>query len=318
MRVTLVTEQGPAAGKTAALVPNKSLYVGRSDTSHLVVDDPALAMTQFVLVCEERRCQLRDLSGRGTTLVNGHRVDQVELRDGDRISVGQSTFIVRFGDGPTPVPALSPIPSAAPPPTTAALTRTVPTSVVSQAPPVTVAAPASGPQSVLAVLRAVKDPLFALVDAARGMDVYAHLLKCPERYQSLYEGPQGDALALHAPYLVQLPPHSSYLETLVKEGWGNSWGMYLTCPLSFEDIRTHFRHFLLVKTEEGEQLYFRFYDPRVLRKFLPTCTADELAQLFGPIRSFLMEENPQTLLVCTRQQNTLCQSRIPVAVQGRR
>jgi hypothetical protein len=47
---------------------------------------------------------------------------------------------------------------------------------------------------------------------------------------------------------------------------------------------------LLVERErDGKLLYFRFYDPRVLRRFLPTCDAEQLRQLFGPIDAFVME-----------------------------
>ena len=47
----------------------------------------------------------------------------------------------------------------------------------------------------------------------------------------------------------------------------------------------------------GKRLLFRYYDPRVLRVFLPTCTPAELAGFFGPIRGYLLEAGaPETLL----------------------
>ena len=62
-------------------------------------------------------------------------------------------------------------------------------------------------------------------------------------------------------------------------------------------MRRHLRHFLEVQLPDGKQVYFRFYDPRVLRVFLPTCTADEINQFFGPIKQYLMEdEKPDKLL----------------------
>jgi hypothetical protein len=33
----------------------------------------------------------------------------------------------------------------------------------------------------------------------------------------------------------------------------------------------------------------RFYDPRVLRLHIPTCTPEESTDLFGPISRFVME-----------------------------
>jgi len=46
---------------------------------------------------------------------------------------------------------------------------------------------------------------------------------------------------------------------------------------------------VMVKTEAGQEMYFRFYDPRVLRAFLPVCTPQEAKEFFGPVRSFLVE-----------------------------
>ena len=36
-------------------------------------------------------------------------------------------------------------------------------------------------------------------------------------------------------------------------------------------------------------LVFRYYDPRVLRPYLPTCTETELDFVFGPVQRFLVE-----------------------------
>src|SRR5262249_39807517 len=114
-------------------------------------------------------------------------------------------------------------------------------------------------------LRHQPEPLFAILDAARDPRILALLVNSKEERPSLYEGAQGDRLAAVAAYLVQLPSASRFLDTLVQEGWGKSWGIYLTCNQPFKEVRKHFRRFLLVKTEEGKELYFRFYDPRVLR-----------------------------------------------------
>ena len=46
----------------------------------------------------------------------------------------------------------------------------------------------------------------------------------------------------------------------------------------------------MVLTEDGKTLYFRFYDPRVLRMFLPTCAPEQLAEFFGPVESFYVED----------------------------
>jgi hypothetical protein len=87
------------------------------------------------------------------------------------------------------------------------------------------------------------------------------------------------------------------LEWILDNGWGDSWGIFMTSSDSLENLRRHFRHFLLVQDEDGKELYFRFYDPRVLRVYLLTCTVEEARQFFGPVDSFLVEnEDAQELL----------------------
>ncbi len=146
-------------------------------------------------------------------------------------------------------------------------------------------------------LLALRRPLFAVLDAARDPLVLARISHCSEQHQSLYEGAQGDQLAAVAPYLLALPDGSSALPEIVRDGWGRSWGVYLTTVQPFAEVRKHLRRFLMVETDGGSPLYFRYYDPRVLRPFLPSCSRPEAIGFFGAIDSFLMEgDDPDTLL----------------------
>ena len=105
-------------------------------------------------------------------------------------------------------------------------------------------------------------------------------------------------LEAYAPYLVRLPGDSRLLETLVAQGWGKHWGIFVVSAADFKTLRKHFRTFLMVKSPEGKRLYFRYYDPRVLRVYLPTCNAEETNFVFGPVAAYLCEgESPDTLLV---------------------
>ncbi len=150
---------------------------------------------------------------------------------------------------------------------------------------------------LLSFLRRQPAPLFAILDAARDKAVLDLLQKIGGNYRSLYEGAKGEALASAAPYLVELPAASPLLPHLVSGGWGKSWGVYLTSPLPFDEVRRHLRRFLLVQMEDGGRRYFRYYDPRVLRVFLPTCEAQEYTRFFEGMRAYLMEdEDPATLL----------------------
>src|SRR5262249_14796151 len=122
-------------------------------------------------------------------------------------------------------------------------------------------------------------------------------------YQCLYEGAPAEELAEVAPYLVRLPPQSKLLETLVGEAWGKAWGVFLTNPQPFKEVRRHFWRFLKIESE-GEEYLFRFYDPRGPRVCLPVCNSEETQEFFGPVDRFLMEGKDPTFLLrftATRQ-----------------
>ena len=162
--------------------------------------------------------------------------------------------------------------------------------------PEAIARPALG-ERVSRALWAEQKPLFAILDAARDPLVLARLLDHQGERQSLYEGPKGDSLAAVAPYLAAFPAEFSSLRTLIHDGWAKSWGVFLTSDQPFQEVRKHLRHFLMVEIAGQKPVYFRFYDPRVLRPFLPSCSPGELAQFFGPIDAFLMESEDAGFLV---------------------
>ena len=89
----------------------------------------------------------------------------------------------------------------------------------------------------------------------------------------------------------QTPLSALRLGELIQEGWSHSWGVYLHADGKLEDVRHHLRRFLLVKHPQGKPVYFRFYDPRVLRVYLQTCTSDEITQVFGPIPRIVAESS---------------------------
>src|SRR5262249_44286008 len=136
---------------------------------------------------------------------------------------------------------------------------------------------------------AAGENLFAVLDSAREASLPKRLQQSSAEFVSLYRGEPEESLANVAPYLVRVDRNSRVTSWLLGEGWGNSWGVFLVASGSLEDLRRHLRHFLMVRSQDGKELYFRFYDPRVLRVYLPTCTAPELTHFFGPVTSFLLE-----------------------------
>ncbi len=124
---------------------------------------------------------------------------------------------------------------------------------------------------------------FAILDAARDERIYPGLrrLAASEEIISLYQGPTARELAAVAPYLVCLGTSDRVFDWLWNEGWGQDWGIFVTSLAAVPTIRDHFRRLTLVRTEDKKRLLFRFYDPRVLSIFLPTCDAGQQKEIFG-------------------------------------
>ena len=153
------------------------------------------------------------------------------------------------------------------------------------------------PKQALDVLKAARGPLFAVLDAAQGEKVWKFLGKSFGPRNSLYEGPKAKELAEVSPYLLELAGKSRRLERLVEQGWSQNWGIFLTSSRPFADVRRQLRKHLMVQEEETKKRpYFRFYDPRVLRVFLPTCTPDQSEQFYGCIDAFYTEGKEGDLL----------------------
>jgi hypothetical protein len=139
--------------------------------------------------------------------------------------------------------------------------------------------------------------VYAVLDGASVPKLLERLAPHASEYECLYRGEMKPDLAAAAPYLVSLRPDSELTEWIVQQGWGKHWGVFVLSEAELPVLRRHFRTFLIVHTSEGKPLYFRYYDPRVLRVHLPTCNAEELEQMFGPVNAYIMEsEKPEVLM----------------------
>lgn len=144
--------------------------------------------------------------------------------------------------------------------------------------------------------------LYAILDGARAPNIHRLVLNCGLTQSCLYAGKLPPELVEVAPYLVQLRPGAPATEQLLAAGWGKSWGIFVQSPAHPDALRRHLRRFLKVKDASGKSLVFRYYDPRVLRVYLPTCTDDELDFLFGPVEQFFAEsEDGGSMLAYARR-----------------
>ena len=136
--------------------------------------------------------------------------------------------------------------------------------------------------------------MYALLDPAQDNRLPAFLAASQDQYCSLLEG-QPDIDTRTAPLLVLLPSTSRLVDVFIKDGWGKGWGIYLSSTAHPLQVRAHLRDYLILRTESGRSLSFRFYSPRLLHSFLERCSPRECTEFFGPISRFIAEaDQPDT------------------------
>lgn len=260
LRVILEVRSGTDAARSIVIEGATPRTLGRSAVAdERFPHDPYMNDLHASLWIDGDTCFVRDLGTTYGTWINERGVQQSPLTDGDLLQIGGTQIVFRIARSqPVAVPVERP----------SFETRV---------------------DHVMWFLRSGPGAIYAILDAARDEQVLPFLYKSGMQFQSLYEGLRGEELALVAPYLVAFTPDAPSLVALVAERWGESWGVFLRADASFRDVRRHLRRLLRVELDDGEQVLFRFYDPRVLRAYLPTCTVDEAAQVYGPIAQYITE-----------------------------
>ncbi len=129
---------------------------------------------------------------------------------------------------------------------------------------------------------------YAVLDAAQDATIHTRAADSGLRTQSLYKGELGGMLDHVAPHLTTFELNGDFAEDWFS-AWGGHQGILIQTHAAFDDLYRHFREFLVVKDESGAKFRFRFYDPRILRGFLPVCNGDELKRFFGPVAAYFAE-----------------------------
>jgi len=208
------------------------------------------------------------------------------LKEGDTLKAGSTEIVVMIDRARVGPPALPPpAPPAPPTPEEVAADDTV-----------GFARP-SAESLVVAGLEASDGEIFAVVDTARDPAIIELLRKNGELVEELYTGPRGERLTSATPHIASVRRGSRLLRRLVRHGWGKGWGMYVLSDRPFASIRDHLRGLLVIPTGAGEGLSFRFFDPSILRSFLPSLSPEQARCFFGPVASIALEAQGSRLIL---------------------
>lgn len=145
--------------------------------------------------------------------------------------------------------------------------------------------------------------LYAILDGASIPDLPQRLYETNTPNYCLLRGDLPPDLVHAAPYVAVMFPGSAFSEWVLQESPGKHWGIFAHCRFSIKEMRRHCRGLVNVVDEKGEPLMFRYYDPRVLRKFLATCTPAEIATFFGRIETIFAENADGSAMTAFRIQN---------------
>lgn len=153
-------------------------------------------------------------------------------------------------------------------------------------------------------------PNYIVLDGAKMRFDLEKAQELNEDHKCLYRGDSAVNLGPVAPWLFTYESNTPFSNWLYKNSSEQHWGILLQSNEIFTKIYTHLRKFLMVKTEEGKQLYFRFYDPRVLNTFLPSCEADQLSDFFGPVEAYFSEtsKNQSTIFTFDKTNKELVET----------
>lgn len=137
---------------------------------------------------------------------------------------------------------------------------------------------------------------YILLDSAKMDSDLAIARELNPEHTCLYEGESERSLGVVAPWLFAFEDNTPFAAWISENAPSNNWGVFFRSEEEPIKLYKHLRKFLIVSTEDGRELYFRFYDPRVLRVFLPTCDRDQLREFFGPIDAFIAEDENGLLI----------------------
>jgi len=95
MQVNLKVTEGPYKGRIFSFTQHDTFLIGRSPDAHLCLpNDRYFSRNHCLLEMNPPHSYLRDLNSTNGTFLNGHRVQDAFLKNGDRIQCGETILIV--------------------------------------------------------------------------------------------------------------------------------------------------------------------------------------------------------------------------------
>lgn len=123
--------------------------------------------------------------------------------------------------------------------------------------------------------------LWSIIDACDALDVPVKMRELgPENALCLLP----EEYCMEAPYIVRTDEDT--LAWLEKNLWKSPWGILFISKEPIEVLYRHCQNLLYRTLGDGNVWYFRYYDPRVLDKYMRNHLPVESTAMFGPLIAF--------------------------------
>lgn len=147
---------------------------------------------------------------------------------------------------------------------------------------------------------------YAIIDSAKDSSIPFFLSGLKANFCSLFKADKASSLASVAPYIVELKESSNTVNWYLEKLYGHGVGFVIKSSATLQEL-THFwadKVFTEMPSSKTKG-YFRFYDPRVLRKYLVLLSEEkQLSEFLGHASTLLVEdESPQSALKYSRKSD---------------
>lgn len=155
-------------------------------------------------------------------------------------------------------------------------------------------------ERILSLRESVGHSLYALMDVARDPFLLPAIMEgFGADHQCLFRGQAKEVHGDNTAWIVRIEHHQGLLDWLLDEGWGRRVVSFVVSPLPISRMTSHLRKFTKVKDSAGTEHFFRFYDPKVMRQYLPVFGPREHEMFFREVSCCAIEDTRKsaTLLI---------------------
>jgi hypothetical protein len=132
--------------------------------------------------------------------------------------------------------------------------------------------------------------IYGILDCAIDPGLHEHAARLePEAARCLFLGDLDPVVKAASPYLIDLTADDRLRRRWRDEGWTSNWGILIESSASLNAVWRRLRHFTQAILPSGEgPVLFRFWDPRVLRVFMPLVEPSDLPGWFQDIDAYIV------------------------------